>query len=150
MTRRHGIWKCPNCSKHQVWKIRSLSTTKLDRKCKECETRVRVTLDRSSTGQGRKESVEIWERSTKLSDDELNREVEVRDSQDEMHTINENIVRGEVHIQSGLSQIYADKCYCLGVHVRIHAVSSALSSPCSVGLATWYNLWLCQLGVSAS
>ena len=109
MSRRHGIWKCPNCSKHQVWKIKSLSTTKLDRKCKECETRVRVTLDRSSTGQGRKESVEIWERSTKLSDDELNREVEVRDSQDEMHTINENFVRGEVHIQSGLSQIYADK-----------------------------------------
>ena len=109
MSRRQGIWKCPNCGKHQVWKIRSSSTTKLDRKCKECDTRVRVTLDRSSTGQGRKESVEVWERSVKLTDDELNREVEVRDSQEELHTTNENIVREDVHIQSGLSQIYADK-----------------------------------------
>ena len=109
MSRRQGIWKCPNCGKHQVWKIRSSSTTKLDRKCKECDTRVRVTLDRSSTGQGRKESVEVWERSVKLTDFELNREVEVRDSQEELHTTNENIVREDVHIQSGLSQIYADK-----------------------------------------
>tara|TARA_Y100000766_G_scaffold280406_1_gene290196 strand:+ start:4463 stop:7330 length:2868 start_codon:yes stop_codon:yes gene_type:complete len=108
MSRRQGIWKCPNCGKHQVWKIRSSSTTKLDRKCEECDTRVRVTLDRSSTGQGRKESVEIWERSAKLSDDELNREVEVRDSQEELHTTNENIVREDIHIQSGLSQIYTD------------------------------------------
>ena len=108
MSKRQGIWKCPNCRKHQVWKIRSSSTTKLDRKCMECDIRVRVTLDRSSTGQGRKESVEIWERSPKLTDDELNREVEVRDSEEELHTLKENIVRGEVHIQSGLSKIYAD------------------------------------------
>ena len=108
MSKRQGIWKCPNCRKHQVWKIRSSSTTKLDRKCMECDIRVRVTLDRSSTGQGRKESVEIWERSPKLTDDELNREVEVRDSEEELHTSKENIVRGEVHIQSGLSKIYAD------------------------------------------
>ena len=46
----------------KMWKIRSSSTTKLDRKCMECDSRVRVTLDRSSTGQGRRESVEIWER----------------------------------------------------------------------------------------
>ena len=44
----------------------------------ECDIRVRVTLDRSSTGQGRKESVEIWERSLKLTGEELNREVEAR------------------------------------------------------------------------
>ena len=92
-----------------MWKIRSSSTTKLDRKCIECDSRVRVTLDRSSTGQGRRESVEIWERSTKLTDDELNREVEVRDSQEELDTSKENIGRDEVHIQSGLSRIYAEK-----------------------------------------
>ena len=44
-----------------------------------------------------------------MTDDELNREVEVRDSQEELHTTNENIEREDVHIQSGLSQIYADK-----------------------------------------
>ena len=47
-------------------------------------------------------------KTSKLTDDDLNREVEVRDSQEELHTSKENIVRDEVHIQSGLSQIYAD------------------------------------------
>ncbi|MAU85611.1 MAG: hypothetical protein CMA21_03270 [Euryarchaeota archaeon] len=108
MSRRQGIWRCPNCRKHQVWKIKSLTTTKLDRKCMECDSRIRVTLDRSSTGQGRKESVEIWERSTKLTDHELNKEVEARDSQEHPHTSKENDARKGVHSQSGLSQIYAD------------------------------------------
>ena len=51
----------------------------------------------------------MGKRSTKLTDDDLNREVEVRDSQKELDTSKENIVRDEVHIQSGLSQIYAEK-----------------------------------------
>ena len=109
MSGRQGIWKCPNCGKHQVWKVRSSSTTKLDRKCIECANRVRVTLDRSSTGQGRKESVEIWERSNKLAEEELNREIDVRNSQGDTKLSNKDIGARKVHAQSGLSQIFAEK-----------------------------------------
>lgn len=109
MSGRQGIWKCPNCGKHQVWKVRSSSTIKLDRKCIECANRVRVTLDRSSTGQGRKESVEIWERSNKLAEEELNREIDVRNSQGDTKLSNEDIGARKVHAQSGLSQIFAEK-----------------------------------------
>ena len=82
MLGRHGIWKCPNCKKHQIWKVRSKSTVKLDRRCIACDERIRVTLDRSSTGQGRKESVELWERSLKVEEDALRREIEIRDSEE--------------------------------------------------------------------
>ena len=109
MSGRQGIWKCPNCGKHQVWKVRSSSTIKLDRKCIECANRVRVTLDRSSTGQGRKESVEIWERSNKLAEEELNREIDVRNSEGDTKLSNEDIGARKVHAQSGLSQIFAEK-----------------------------------------
>ena len=109
MSGRQGIWKCPNCGKHQVWKVRSSSTIKLDRKCIECANRVRVTLDRSSTGQGRKESVEIWERSNKLAEEELNREIEVRNSRGDTNVSNADIEARIVHSQSGLSQIFAEK-----------------------------------------
>ena len=109
MSGRQGIWKCPNCGMHQVWKVRSSSTIKLDRKCIECANRVRVTLDRSSTGQGRKESVEIWERSNKLAEEELNREIDVRNSQGDTKLSNEDIGARKVHAQSGLSQIFAEK-----------------------------------------
>ena len=109
MSGRQGIWKCPNCGKHQVWKVRSSSTIKLDRKCIECANRVRVTLDRSSTGQGRKESVEIWERSNKLAEEELHREIDVRNSQGDTKLSNEDIGARKVHAQSGLTQIFAEK-----------------------------------------
>lgn len=109
MSGRQGIWKCPNCGKHQVWKVRSSSTIKLDRKCIECANRVRVTLDRSSTGQGRKESVEIWERSNKLAEEELNREIDVRNSEGDTKLSNEDIGARKVHAQSGLTQIFAEK-----------------------------------------
>ena len=109
MSGRQGIWKCPNCGKHQVWKVRSSSTIKLDRKCIECANRVRVTLDRSSTGQGRKESVEIWERSNKLAEEELNREIDVRNSHRDTKLSDEDIGARKVHAQSGLSQIFAEK-----------------------------------------
>ena len=69
-TARHGIWKCPICRHHQVWKTRNLNTSRLDRQCEECKNRARVTLDRSNSGQGRTRAVEIWERpiSVKLSE----------------------------------------------------------------------------------
>ena len=62
---RVGIWKCPECQLHQIWKTRSYKSNKLDRKCTGCDKRVRTTLDRSSSGKGRVRNVEIWERSSK-------------------------------------------------------------------------------------
>ena len=62
---RVGIWKCPECQLHQIWKTRSDKSNKLDRKCTGCDKRVRTTLDRSSSGKGRVRNVEIWERNPK-------------------------------------------------------------------------------------
>ncbi|MBC94991.1 MAG: hypothetical protein CMB14_03155 [Euryarchaeota archaeon] len=77
--RRQGLWKCPDCSKHQVWRTRSGKTTRLDRACVECGSRVRVTLDRSSTGKGRRREVDVWERGLQVSPDELEKECSRRD-----------------------------------------------------------------------
>ena len=68
---RHGVWKCPNCGHHQIWKTRNHNTSRLDRQCEKCENRARVTLDRSVSGQGRNRIVNIWERSTNVSLEEL-------------------------------------------------------------------------------
>ena len=80
MTGRRGIWRCPSCSKHQTWKSRDQSTTRLDRKCISCEQRIRVTLDRSNSGRGRKQQAQVWERPTETSLEELQQEVSLRDS----------------------------------------------------------------------
>ena len=77
---RIGIWKCPECSLHQIWKTRSNNANKLDRKCSECEKRVRTTLDRSSSGKGRTRSVEIWERDPRSKIRELEEEVARRNT----------------------------------------------------------------------
>ena len=71
---RKGIWKCPVCGLHQVWKTRSENSVKLDRRCSDCGKRARVTLDRSTSGKGRLREVEIWERSKATSKDELEEE----------------------------------------------------------------------------
>ena len=76
---RRGLWKCPDCSKHQVWKTRSGGTSRLDRTCMECGSRVRVTLDRSSSGKGRRRGVEVWERALSVSIEELEKECMRRD-----------------------------------------------------------------------
>ena len=52
---------------------------RLDRRCGRCGNRVRVTLDRSSSGQGRLRTVEIWERGLSTGIDELQEEVVRRD-----------------------------------------------------------------------
>ena len=109
MSGRQGIWKCPKCGKHQIWKIRSPSTIKLDRKCTECGERIRVTLDRSLTGQGRKESVELWERSTKLTDIELNREIEARETSGGEDVLVADFDSQIVPSQSGMPHIFANK-----------------------------------------
>ena len=77
---RIGIWKCPECGLHQIWKTRSSNANKLDRKCSKCEKRVRTTLDRSSSGKGRTRSVEIWERDPRAKIGILEEEVSRRNA----------------------------------------------------------------------
>ena len=76
---RQGVWQCPECDKHQVWKAKG-GTERLDRGCEHCGKRVRAKLDRSSSGQGRKRSVRIWERDPSVSKSELEQEAKRRDS----------------------------------------------------------------------
>ena len=104
---RQGLWKCPNCGKHQIWKVRSASTSKLDRSCINCGERVRATLDRSPTGKGRRGSVDIWERSIKLDEDALMKEVLVRDGSD-LNTITGKTGEIAGEGQSGLVPIFAN------------------------------------------
>jgi len=75
---RQGVWKCPSCERHQVWRMRG-ETARLDRRCQHCGNRVRVTLNRSSSGQGRHRNVQIWEREASLDPRELAIEAERRD-----------------------------------------------------------------------
>ena len=76
---RRGVWQCPQCSIHQIWKAKA-GTERLDRSCEHCEKRIRVKLDRSSSGQGRRRSVRIWERGVGVSDSELQQEADRRNS----------------------------------------------------------------------
>ena len=80
MTGRRGIWRCPSCSTHQTWKSRDKATTRLDRKCASCNTRIRVTLNRSDSGRGRKQQAEVWERPFDTSMEELQSEADLRNS----------------------------------------------------------------------
>lgn len=75
---RNGIWRCPKCGLHQIWKIRSKKSNKLDRKCTNCGKRVRFTLDRSATGKGRTSDLEIWERDVGNCISELEKEADTR------------------------------------------------------------------------
>ncbi len=88
MTGRRGIWRCPSCSTHQTWKSRDKATTRLDRKCTSCKTRIRVTLNRSDSGRGRKQQAEVWERPFDTSMEELQSEAELRNF-DEAEVVSE-------------------------------------------------------------
>jgi len=77
---RIGIWECPECGLHQIWKTRSSNANKLDRKCSQCEKRVRATLDRSTSGKGRSKSVKIWERDPRSKISDLEEEVSRRNN----------------------------------------------------------------------
>ena len=76
---RQGVWQCPECGIHQVWKAK-VGTERLDRNCEHCGKRVRAKLDRSSSGQGRRRSVRIWERESSVNESELEHEARRRDS----------------------------------------------------------------------
>ena len=76
---RRGVWQCPQCSIHQIWKAKA-GTERLDRSCEHCEKRIRLKLDRSSSGQRRRRSVRIWERGVGVSDSEIQQEADRRNS----------------------------------------------------------------------
>lgn len=106
---RQGVWKCPECSKHQVWQTRNETTSRLDRNCTNCDSRVRVTLDRSSSGKGRRRKVEVWERGSNLDIGELEREC-VRRDDNNVQMDNENESRSEgPPSQIDLPPIHASK-----------------------------------------
>lgn len=104
---RKGLWKCPSCGKHQIWKVRKSSTSKLDRNCIVCGERIRATLDRSSSGKGRRSSVDIWERSIKLDDKSLLSEIQTRDRADSVKIIDKAAIIDSKG-QSGLVPIFAN------------------------------------------
>ena len=79
---RRGIWKCPSCDHHQIWKTRNSKSNRLDRSCQTCGKRIRATISRSSSGKGRSRNVEIWERKTSATVEELERESERRNKRD--------------------------------------------------------------------
>ena len=77
---RRGIWRCPSCDLHQVWKTRDSKSNRLDRSCKACGKRIRATIQRSSSGKGRSRNVEIWERKPSSKVEDLDREAERRNN----------------------------------------------------------------------
>lgn len=79
---RQGIWQCQSCAHHHVWKTRNIDTKGIDRECSKCSKRVRVTLDRSKTGQGRKRMVKIWERDVSIDFLHVKAEVERRNKKE--------------------------------------------------------------------
>ena len=77
---RRGIWRCPSCDLHQVWKTRDSKSNRLDRSCKACGKRIRATIQRSPSGKGRSRNVEIWERKPGSKVEDLEREAERRNN----------------------------------------------------------------------
>ena len=77
---RRGIWRCPSCDLHQIWKTRDSKSNRLDRSCKACGKRIRATIQRSSSGKGRSRNVEIWERKSSSKVEDLEREAERRNN----------------------------------------------------------------------
>jgi len=77
---RQGVWRCPSCERHQAWRTRG-ATERLDRRCEHCGKRIRATLDRSSSGQGRHRALHIWERASALGLSDLEDEAVRRDEE---------------------------------------------------------------------
>ena len=77
---RQGVWRCPSCERHQAWRTRG-ATERLDRRCEHCGKRIRATLDRSSSGQGRHRALHIWERASTLGLSDLEDEAVRRDEE---------------------------------------------------------------------
>ena len=99
---RNGVWRCPNCMHHQIWKTRNYNTTRLDRQCEECGHRARVTLDRSNTGQGRNRTVKIWERPINVSANDLIREASRRNSK----RVKEDVDYSNESVQTNLPTLW--------------------------------------------
>ena len=102
---RRGVWQCPQCGINQVWKAKT-RTERLDRSCEQCGKRVRAKLDRSSSGQGRRRSVRIWERGPSVSDAELQQEAERRNSALDTSEQDSSEVVSEAISQASLPSIW--------------------------------------------
>ena len=73
----------------------------------ECGSRVRVTLDRSSTGKGRRREVDVWERGLQVSSDELEKECSRRDRKMAEELSGSGDEESETPQQTDLPTIYA-------------------------------------------
>tara|TARA_Y100000746_G_scaffold71581_1_gene59639 strand:+ start:1395 stop:4163 length:2769 start_codon:yes stop_codon:yes gene_type:complete len=73
----------------------------------ECGSRVRVTLDRSSTGKGRRREVDVWERGLQVSSDELEKECSRRDRKMAEELSGPGDEESETPQQTDLPTIYA-------------------------------------------
>lgn len=83
-----------------------MGTERLDRSCEHCGKRVRAKLDRSSSGQGRRRSVRIWERESSVNESELEHEARRRDSAtEESAQVSSEVVVG-IASQSTLPNIW--------------------------------------------
>ena len=80
---RQGIWLCPECGNYEVWKTRDIDTNHIDRKCSKCNKRARFTLNRSTSGKGRKRNYEIWERDLSVDFNEIIQEASRRNNKEE-------------------------------------------------------------------
>ena len=106
---RRGIWRCPSCDLHQVWKTRGSKSNRLDRSCKACGKRIRATIQRSSSGKGRSRNVEIWERKPNSKLEDLEREAERRNNrgfEDDQNEVQESNSARSTAKQSELPVIW--------------------------------------------
>ena len=109
---RQGIWLCPECGSHEVWKTRESNTNQIDRKCNDCHKRARVTLDRSDTGKGRKRNFKIWERDLSIDFKDIIEEAKRRNNKAHIDLNSEKIMApktNNIPSQSELPPIWGAK-----------------------------------------
>ncbi len=97
---RQGIWLCPECGNYEVWKTRDIDTNHIDRKCSKCNKRARFTLNRSTSGKGRKRNYEIWERDLSVGFNEIIQEASRRNNKEETIRIESEISEQKMQSES--------------------------------------------------
>ena len=102
---RQGIWLCPECGSHEVWKTRESNTNQIDRKCNDCDKRARVTLDRSETGKGRKRNFKIWERDLSIDFKDIIEEAKRRNNKIHIDLNSEKIMPSKTNNKPSQSEL---------------------------------------------
>jgi 2-oxoisovalerate dehydrogenase E1 component len=102
---RQGIWLCPECGSHEVWKTRERNTNQIDRKCNDCHKRARVTLDRSETGKGRKRNFKIWERDLSIDFKDIIEEAKRRNNKIHIDLNSEKIMPSKTNNKPSQSEL---------------------------------------------